>query len=350
MYLLRYAATEAAVAAVVPRVLSLVRALDASAAPAIVRSAVASLVGNVTSLLETGKTEADGFRLTACLRACLLLTLLSERGPAAPGGAPPVFSTVVTAIIHCLRQLTSMGRAAACQALCALAPLQQSLPPAEVAAIFAAVTPYVAVCIAQPVAAADALDALRVGLFILSYSTSPTGMAALFPANDPQTPPSTAPVVEALLRVWVPLFLTRLFPLVGSNEVAWQASHEFALQCLLKFVASFGDAFRTVLLAWTRGSIYIFIDNVFFLDSDCFHSSLSLSGTDYPRPTGIEGSDGTSDSWYAGATATGTRATGARSSTTGRGAEGGQGEGEGNDEKKKHNWQIIIYNLYFVCL
>jgi hypothetical protein len=257
VYLLRYETTEAAVAAVVPRVLSLARALDERAAHVIVRSAVASLVGNVTSVLETGTTEADGFRLTACLRACLLLALLPARGHAASGGASPVFSTVVTAFIHCLRQLTSLGRAAACQALCALAPLQQSLPPAEVAAIFAAVTPYVAVCVAQPVAAADALDALRVALFILSYSTSPAGIAALVDADDSQAPPSAAPpVVEALLRVWVPLFLTRLSPVVGSNEVAWRATHDFALQCLLKFVASFGDAFRTVLLACLRGSSF----------------------------------------------------------------------------------------------
>ena len=77
------------------------------------------------------------------------------------------------------------------------------------------------------------------------YLTGPHGCAVAASAETTPSPEHIATtLVQAQFSVWVPLFLTRLFP--PQQDGAWPATHDLALQCLLKFVAGYGDAFRMV--------------------------------------------------------------------------------------------------------
>jgi hypothetical protein len=119
----------------------------------------------------------------------------------------------------------------------------------DFAKLLLAVVPSVASVLRRPLDAIDALDALKASVFLLSSLSNPS-----MPGGS-ELIASQSDAVDLQLSLWVPLILTRLFPAGAVNNnsdvqvksvATWQATHDFAVQLLLKLVATYGDAFREV--------------------------------------------------------------------------------------------------------
>lgn len=115
--------------------------------------------------------------------------------------------------------------------------------------VLLSVAPGVATVLRRPLDSEDALEALKSAVFLLSFLSNPNTAG-----GDLALPGSGSTSLDVQLLLWVPLFLARLFPAGAKADAgtdaakveAWQVTHDFALQLLLKLVANYGDAFRAV--------------------------------------------------------------------------------------------------------